>query len=821
MRKCPTPVFLISILISMFAFSAPLGADTGKFNSSLRLLTSLKQQPSGKFQWTPRTASALEGEKAVVTVEFAHVLSGNELTAYESSGVSFYYIDGQVARTGAIYPAKVPWARLDEMGGRREVLRMESHWRPALHPTLDVSGPEIQADSAWTFDDPLGLPLTGKGVRVADFDTGIDVFHPSFFFADGDTVDWVDDDQNSSFTPGVDGIDLDESGQLEPGEILRFTDGWIMDYAHVFMSGDRGNDDNAYQTYWDWLYLDLNDNGTREFGPAAGFTENDPTFGEPVYVALDDDQNGALDPGERVVALGTSKVYATLNTGHVERVRGFDLISSDDDTNGHGTAVCGILAGNTAGRHRFAGIAPDVEILAGNVFSDVPLSFLIPWARSRGADVMLYEFGSFIYEFLDGSSIDEQLVSAEHQSAVQVTPSGNLGRGGKHAIAVVPAGGSATFRIFAPLTYGVINSLWMTCLSGSSMDDLEFRLTTHLGTEVTLDGSEQYPDLYYVWSDFSTSPRNTHKLDIFVDKFLNAHAGGNWSIEVVNKDSTKTMEVISNVADDVTSWAGGAEFTNFVSDDKNVTMPATSDHSLVNGSYSTRGFTGYDGVGDGSVPPGEISAFSGRGKRINHVRLVDVCSPGNYDVYTARSHTDPAGYTVGSYRQFSGTSAAGPHVAAAAALVRQAFPDMYSGQIEFLVREGAVPDAFTGAVPNDTWGYGKLRILGAIRAAIGVQEIADGKRAPTLLLDQNYPNPFNPTTWIPFYLPADGRATLKIYNVRGQLVKVVRDKWYGKGPHSVVWDGTDQRGNHVSSGVYFSELIQGIDRQTRKMTLIR
>lgn len=791
-----------------------------KSNSSLRFLKAIRTLPAAKQHIRNRSASALDREDVAVTVKFNHELSAVEIAEFESAGVTFYYFGGRVAHTRTIYPARFPWARLDELSERREVLKIESHWRPAVLPTLDLSAPEIEADAAWSLADPLGYPLTGKGTRVADFDTGIDVFHPSYFFADGDTVDWFDADEDGQFRPNTDGIDINGNDILESGEKLRSIDGWIMDIAHVFGADDRSNDDGVYQTYWDWLYLDTNNDVVRNFGTGAGYGENDPSFGEPYYVALDDDQDGVLDPGERLVALGTSKIAGTLNTGTVERYRGVDLMQSDLDTHGHGTAVCGILAGNTAWRHRFAGIAPEAEILPGNVFSDVPVSALIPWARSMGADVMLYEFGSFVYEFLDGSSLTEELISIEHQTTIQVTPSGNLGRGAKHAVATVAGADSIVLSVSVPATSPTITNLWGTTLWRTGMEDLEFRVRTPGGSEYTVVAGDQFPDAYYLWADFSASSRGTQKFDFYVDRVAHSSLDGTWELKVVNR-SPNPVEVISNVADNVTSWAGGAEFTTYVSDDRNVTLPATSDRSLVNGSYSTRGFEGYDGDTGLAVVPGGISEFSGRGPRIDGRHLLDVCSPGNYDVYTARSHTDPAAYQLGSYRQFSGTSAAGPHVAAAVALIRQAYPGMHPAQVEYLITRGAAADAHTGTVYNDTWGHGKLRILAAIGVAVGVREIADGSRPPELLLDQNYPNPFNPTTWIPFYLPEDGRATLRVFDVQGRLVRVLRDREYRRGPHSVVWDGTDDNGTAVSSGVYFCELVQGQLRRTRKLTLVR
>jgi subtilisin family serine protease len=812
---------LLSALILVLIPSSTLGGQQ-KFNSSLRLLHRLHMTPPSAKTTNPNLARALESDKITVTIKFDHTLSGTEIAGYEQSGVEFYYIDGMIARTRSIYPARVSWDRLDEMGGRAEVLRMESKWRPAVYPTLDVSASEIEAVATWDCTDPLGLPLTGKGMRIADFDTGIDVFHPSFFYADGDTFDWIDRNTNGIFNPGTDAVDLNKNEQYDTGELLRFFDGWVMDYGGAFGFGGTCNNDNLYQPHWDWLYNDQNGNAQREFGPGAGFTESDPTFGELLMISLDENDNAKLDVGEKLVALGTSKIYATLGTGSVERLRGVDLIQSDDDVSGHGTSVSGILAGGTRGQHIFTGIAPDAEILAGNVFSDVPISYLIPWARAKGADVMLYEFGSFVWDFLDGSSLDEELITIENASTIQITPSGNLARGSKHAVTTIEPSDSVTLHIYVPIIYSgdAIRELYGTTLCRTYSPDLTFRLMTPVGGEITLNGDNQYVDGFYVWSDYSSSPRGTHKFDLYIDNNTNPSLYGTWHLTIVNT-SWARIEIINNVADDRSSWAGGAEFTNYVSNDRNVTLPATSDSSLVNGSYSTRGYEGYGGVGSGSIPVGEISAFSGRGARIDGWHLLDLCSPGNYDVYTTRSHTDGSGYPLGSYRQFSGTSAAGPHVAAAAALVQQAFPTATMDQVAHLLTSSAAADAFTGPVYNDTWGWGKLRILAAINIASTIEEMADGRRAPQLFLDQNYPNPFNPTTWIPFYLPQDGMASVKVYNVKGELVKVLRDRYYGQGAHSVQWDGTDSRGQKVASGLYFCVLRQGGDKQTRKMVLIK
>jgi len=71
-------------------------------------------------------------------------------------------------------------------------------------------------------------------------------------------------------------------------------------------------------------------------------------------------------------------------------------------------------------------------------------------------------------------------------------------------------------------------------------------------------------------------------------------------------------------------------------------------------------------------------------------------------------------------------------------------------------------------------------------------------------LMQNYPNPFNPTTTIDFSLIADSFVSLTIYNVRGQKVKTLVSDELQTGYHSMVWNGTNESGKSVSSGIYFS-----------------
>jgi hypothetical protein len=88
-------------------------------------------------------------------------------------------------------------------------------------------------------------------------------------------------------------------------------------------------------------------------------------------------------------------------------------------------------------------------------------------------------------------------------------------------------------------------------------------------------------------------------------------------------------------------------------------------------------------------------------------------------------------------------------------------------------------------------------------------------------LEQNYPNPFNPSTNIRFQLPQDEKVELKIYNMLGQEVRTLADAQYAAGQHTLVWDGKNNRGRAVASGVYIYTMTAGKFTQTKKMNLVR
>jgi len=88
-------------------------------------------------------------------------------------------------------------------------------------------------------------------------------------------------------------------------------------------------------------------------------------------------------------------------------------------------------------------------------------------------------------------------------------------------------------------------------------------------------------------------------------------------------------------------------------------------------------------------------------------------------------------------------------------------------------------------------------------------------------LHPNYPNPFNSTTIFRFSLPETEAVTLTIYNIRGQRVHTLVDKSLESGEHEVIWNGTNQAGQAVASGVYVARLRWQGEVKTRKVVVLR
>ncbi len=104
-----------------------------------------------------------------------------------------------------------------------------------------------------------------------------------------------------------------------------------------------------------------------------------------------------------------------------------------------------------------------------------------------------------------------------------------------------------------------------------------------------------------------------------------------------------------------------------------------------------------------------------------------------------------------------------------------------------------------------------------VTPALATDEPADA----AFRLEQNFPNPFNPSTHIPFELTRGGRVVLSVYDVAGRRVRAVLDRELPAGLHEAEWDGKDEAGRSVASGVYFYRMQAGAETETRRMVLLK
>jgi hypothetical protein len=107
----------------------------------------------------------------------------------------------------------------------------------------------------------------------------------------------------------------------------------------------------------------------------------------------------------------------------------------------------------------------------------------------------------------------------------------------------------------------------------------------------------------------------------------------------------------------------------------------------------------------------------------------------------------------------------------------------------------------------------------------GLQPIIFGKLKHSMLM-QNFPNPFNPETWIPYQLAEESEVRLTIYNAKGERIRTIS---LGKKPAGVYmskeetihWDGRNDKGERISSGIYYYTIQAGELTDTRKMLLLK
>ena len=289
-----------------------------------------------------------------------------------------------------------------------------------------------------------------------------------------------------------------------------------------------------------------------------------------------------------------------------------------------------------------------------------------------------------------------------------INPAGNLSTAQKLYKRNIPSAVQTDVEIEVPANspYGSFQLLFATVLWREPSRPLVLTLEDPTGFSLALPTTDTY--IYQDWHDGlsiyaerSQSSRGTVKLDIEVfgeSQTPPPVPTGSWLLHAAEGSApgTPDLTLIAYVMDELSGWGMGINFPSYSSEEHLIGFPGTADHGIAISAYTGHG---YD-----YGTPGERAFYSGRGHRIDGMAILDIAGP-----------DDPitAGYRAGSpgvYFIYGGTSGASPHVAGAAALLFQAHPEWTGVEVTQALHDGALVDANVGTVPNDDWGYGKLRV---------------------------------------------------------------------------------------------------------------
>lgn len=429
-------------------------------------------------------------------------------------------------------------------------------------------------------------------------------------------------------------------------------------------------------------------------------------------------------------------------------------IVSERDYSGHGTHVLGILAGdgsdtgNGQPAFKYIGIAPEApivavktEFLTTNVADGV--AYIFQKAGSRDAVVNL-SLGTQDGPH-DGTSLfDQSLANLLGPGRILVVAAGNEGGSNLHARVSLAGADSAVISFVVP-TYtpnpgsSPVNDYLVIDGWYESVNSFSVRVQSpagHRSREVLSNADSQALCIsgssegrVYIENNKTANLNGDREIyieatDGAVGSSCGTPAAGTWKIIAYRKGTVTAPGVIDFWVATAYLGSGGAypEFVLGASDDYLVGSPASAPGAISVGAFVTKrmwtsvnGPRQYSDVGSGDI--GRIASFSSPGPLRDGSIAPIMAAPG-MGIAAARSASATVDNNFalldGKHYINQGTSQAAPHVAGTAALILEAHPHETPAQIITRLSQTALRDAFTGAVPGNLYGYGKLNALDAM-----------------------------------------------------------------------------------------------------------
>ena len=401
----------------------------------------------------------------------------------------------------------------------------------------------------------------------------------------------------------------------------------------------------------------------------------------------------------------------------------------ENTVSGHGTHVTGSVLGrgtlssvNTInGGGSYKGSAPDADLvflkIGDDATSNASILAMISAIQSAvdtfNADIITMSYGGW-FDHHDGSSNTEQAVDWAYSQGVPVFMSaGNDGNRGRHYSGTVSANSETDFIQVNVTGAGTNNTALLFNLVWSDGIDRN---------NLTLDYyNSSFLPLSSIIKETTTESFRGTESQYSRYLFYVPSGNGTYYLKVVNPSSVNQFFHIYD------RW--GARVSFQTSDPfYTIGQPASADNCIAVGAYtSSASWIAYDGsnqIFTSGGPLNEIAPFSSRGPRIDGVLKPNITAPGSAIIsirdrdvlFTpARWWVDNDGVVGGdaNYYVMQGTSMATPITAGAVALLLQKFPGSTPLQIYNAIQDNSFTDSFTGSVPNNTWGYGKLDINAA------------------------------------------------------------------------------------------------------------
>ena len=399
----------------------------------------------------------------------------------------------------------------------------------------------------------------------------------------------------------------------------------------------------------------------------------------------------------------------------------------EKDTNGHGTHVAGIAAGDGSATGngypagRYVGVAPEADlIIVKSTFSTTSVvdgvNYIFQKAQALGRPAVVnLSLGTDLGPHDGTDPFELALSSLVGAGRALVVAAGNSADDQNHATNVVPLGGSASVgftvasgasKVYFDIWYDGSDStdvLVHRPLDGDTNWVKPGQVKTYTGADGTV----------YIEGE-TTSPNNgDHEVYFTV---TGPSASSAWSFDL-RRDAASTG---TGSFDAWTLRSEGSWFTSSLSTAVTITTPGTASALVTVGAYVTKTqWTDVTGAPEhyGSAPPvGQICVFSGLGPTRDGRIKPDLAAPGQGIASSLASGVNPGWPIIvedGVHWVTQGASQASPHVAGTVALMLYKNRSLTPAQALSLLTSSARTDSYTGSVPNNTWGAGKVDALGA------------------------------------------------------------------------------------------------------------